>query len=253
MIGLDPLLRHNPLIRFSVSHRIHAVATLLIFLLSGCGGEDTPRAGRQSAKPDTVAEDPTTTDSKRRILFFGDSITAGYGVDPDDAYPAIIQDMIDDNGWPFIAVNGGLSGETSAGGLRRIDWMLRQPVDVFVLELGGNDGLRGVAVGATRSNLKAIIEKVREKYPDAAVVVAGMRLPPNLGRPFTNSFADIFPEVAEETGSELIPFIGEDVIGRDRYIQMDGIHPNASGHEVIAETVWEYLEPILEARLEPAS
>lgn len=229
------------------------MAIVLVLLLLGCGGQESPETRTPTDNPTAVSEDPTASDSRKRILFFGDSITAGYGLDPEDAFPAIIQEMIDDRDWPYVTVNAGLSGETSAGGLRRIDWMLREPVDVFVLELGGNDGLRGVPVGATRSNLQDIIGKVRAKYPEAAVVVAGMRLPPNLGRMFAGKFAEIFPKVAEATDSELIPFIGEDVIGRDRLMQMDGIHPNASGHEVIAETVWKHLEPILEARLEPAS
>ena len=257
MIGLNPLLRHNRSIRFSLPGRIHAAVTILILLAVGCGGEDPAQTDPREAESSTVAEDQsaveTRPEARPRILFFGDSITAGYGLDPDEAFPAIIQEKIDDRGWPYVAVNAGLSGETSAGGLRRIDWMLKQPVDVFVLELGGNDGLRGIPAGVTRQNLRAIIEKVKGKYPDATVVVAGMRLPPNLGRRFTDSFRRIFPEIAEETDSELIPFIGEDVIGRDRLLQMDGIHPTAAGHEVIAETVWKHLESILESRLEPAS
>lgn len=251
MILLSPLLRHYNPIRSAVRYRIHASLTILALLAIGCRDDASVRQNQRSSLGDGVsAGEVHSTEARRRVLFFGDSITSGYGLDPQEAYPALLQNRIDDLGWPFEAVNAGLSGETTAGGLRRIDWMLREPVDVFVLELGGNDGLRGVPVGATRQNLLDIIGKVREKYPDAAIVVAGMRMPPNLGQAFADRFASIFPEVAEETGATLIPFIGKDVIGRRLLVQLDGVHPTAAGHEVLAETVWEYLEPVLRERLE---
>lgn len=183
--------------------------------------------------------------SPRRILFFGDSITAGHGIDEDQAFPALIQQKIDSLDWNFKVVNGGLSGETSAGGLRRIDWMLRQPVSVFVLELGGNDGLRGIDLDATEKNLQKIIDKVKAKYPDAPIILAGMQVPPNLGPDYTEKFKDMYPELAERNSVTLIPFLLKDVGGHPELNQADGIHPTARGHQIIAETVWDTLKPIL--------
>ena len=183
----------------------------------------------------------------KTILFFGDSLTAGYGLeDPSvQAFPALIQKKIDDAGLPWSAVNAGLSGETSAGGLRRVDWILRQHVKVFVLELGGNDGLRGLPPETTRANLQAIIDRVRAKYPAAKIVLAGIAAPPNMGADFTRAFAAIFPELAEKNGVTLIPFLLEGVGGRPEFNQPDGIHPNVQGHAIVAETVWKVLKPLL--------
>lgn len=181
----------------------------------------------------------------QRILFFGDSITAGYGIQEQQAYPALIQQKIDSLGWNFEVVNGGLSGETSAGGLRRIDWMLRQPVDLFVLELGGNDGLRGIDPDVTKSNLQKIIDKVEKAYPEAPIVLAGMQVPPNLGPDYTESFKEIYPELAKENDIQLIPFLLKGVGGKEKLNQSDGIHPTAKGHKVLAENVWKVLKPIL--------
>lgn len=180
-----------------------------------------------------------------RILFFGDSITAGHGIDTEKAFPALIQQKIDSLGWDFKAVNGGLSGETSAGGLRRVDWMLRQPVSVFVLELGGNDGLRGIDLDVTQKNLQKIIDKVNTKYPEARIVLAGMQVPPNLGPEYTEKFKEMYPELAHKNDLTLIPFLLEGVGGHPQYMQGDGIHPNVKGHRIIAETVWDTLRPIL--------
>ncbi|GAA5521249.1 arylesterase [Aliifodinibius salicampi] len=189
-------------------------------------------------------------DNPQRILFFGDSITAGHGIDENEAFPALIQQRIDSLGWNYKVINGGLSGETSAGGLRRIDWMLRQPVDVFVLELGGNDGLRGVDLSTTKDNLQKIIDKVREKYPEATIVLAGMQVPPNLGQEYTEEFRKMYPELAEENDTELVPFLLEGVGGNKELNQSDGIHPTAEGHKVLAENVWEVLKPILKIKKE---
>ncbi len=185
-------------------------------------------------------------DNPKRILFFGDSITAGYGIEQENAFPALIQQKIDSLSWNFKAVNAGLSGETSAGGLRRVDWMLRQPVSVFVLELGGNDGLRGIDLDATRKNLQKIIDKVESKYPEAKIILAGMQVPPNLGPEYTREFKEMYPRLAEKNNTELIPFLLEGVGGDSDLNQSDGIHPTAKGHKVIAETIWETLKPILQ-------
>lgn len=182
---------------------------------------------------------------RRTLVFFGDSLTAGYGVDPDEAYPALIQRKIDDAGLAWRVVNAGLSGETTAGGLRRLDWIMRQPIDLFVLELGGNDGLRGIPPGVTRANLQAMIERVRARHPRCTVVLAGMQVPPNLGADYARAFADIYPGLARETGAKLIPFLLENVGGIPRLNQADGIHPTAEGHTVVAETVWKTLLPLL--------
>ena len=181
----------------------------------------------------------------KTLLFFGDSLTAGYGVDPDEAYPALVQRKIDDAGRPWRVVNAGLSGETTAGGLRRLDWILRQHVDLFVIELGGNDGLRGIDPATTRANLVAMIERVRQRYPDAAVVLAGMQLPTNMGPDYTRAFAAIYPEVAKETRATLIPFLLDRVGGVPSLNQADGIHPNAEGHRIVAEIVWQFIQPQL--------
>ncbi|PAU93091.1 arylesterase [Aliifodinibius salipaludis] len=184
----------------------------------------------------------------KRILFFGDSITAGYGIGEENAFPAFIQQKIDSLDWNFKAVNGGSSGETSAGGLSRIDWMLRQPVSVFVLELGGNDGLRGIDLDATKQNLQKIIDKVEAKYPDASIVITGMQVPPNLGPDYTREFKEIYPELAEENNAELIPYFLDELGGDSELMQSDGIHPTEAGHRLLADKTWNVLKPILESK-----
>jgi len=181
----------------------------------------------------------------KTLLFYGDSLTAGYGLDPDEAYPALIQQKIDQAGLAWRVVNAGLSGETTAGGLRRLDWILRQKVDIFVIELGGNDGLRGVQPDVTRANLQTMIDRVRAKYPDVVVVLAGMQVPTNMGPDFTAAFAKIYPELAEANDAVLIPFLLEGVGGVPELNLPDGIHPTAEGHRLVAETVWRHVEPLL--------
>jgi acyl-CoA thioesterase-1 len=181
----------------------------------------------------------------KTLLFFGDSLTAGYGVDPDEAYPALIQRKLADAGRPWRVVNAGLSGETTAGGLRRLDWILRQRVDVFVIELGGNDGLRGIDPATTRANLIAMIDRVRQRNPDVTIVLAGMQLPTNMGPDYTQAFAAIYPEIARERRVTLIPFLLDRVGGVPALNQPDGIHPTAEGHRIVADTVWQTLEPLL--------
>jgi acyl-CoA thioesterase I len=183
----------------------------------------------------------------RTVLFFGDSLTAGYGLDDPatEAYPAIIQRKIRAAGLPWRVVNAGLSGETSAGGLRRVDWILRQRVDCFVLELGGNDGLRGIPPATTAANLQAIIDRVRAKDPAARIVLVGIEAPPNMGKDFTRAFAAIFPALAAKNHLPLVPFLLAGIVGRPGLDQPDGIHPTAQGHAVVAETVWTVLKPVL--------
>ncbi len=179
------------------------------------------------------------------ILCLGDSLTAGYGLELEEAYPSILQEKIDASGLPFKVINGGLSGETSAGGLRRIDWMLRRQVDILVLALGANDGLRGLEVAATHRNLQAIIDRARQKNPKIKILIAGMKAPPNMGREFTENFAAIYPSLAKTNNAHLIPFLLEGVAAEPTLNLADGMHPNAQGHKILAETLWRYLEPLL--------
>ena len=181
----------------------------------------------------------------KTIIFFGDSLTAGYGVDPDEAYPALIQGKIEAGHLPWRVVNAGLSGETTAGGLRRLDWILRQPVDIFFIELGGNDGLRGVDTATTRANLKAMITRIRQRNPAITVIIAGMQMPTNMGPEYTRDFAALYPEIARQTGSVLVPFLLEGVGGIPSLNLPDGIHPTPRGHAIIADTVWTTLRPLL--------
>ncbi|TVR49677.1 MAG: arylesterase [Puniceicoccaceae bacterium] len=190
---------------------------------------------------------PAATDDPRApaVLFFGDSLTAGYGIDPDRAYPALIQERLEAAGLPHRVINAGLSGETTAAGLRRVDWILRQPVAVFVLALGGNDGLRGIPPEVTRRNLEGIIERVRSTHPEARILLAGMQAPPNMGPDFTRDFAAIFPELAHNHEVDLLPFLLEGVGGNPDLNLPDGVHPTPKGHRVIADLVWPALQPLL--------
>jgi acyl-CoA thioesterase I len=183
----------------------------------------------------------------RTLVFFGDSLTAGYGLTNPaiESYPALIQKKLEEERLPWRVVNAGLSGETTSGGLRRIDWILRQPVDIFVLALGANDGLRGISPAVSRSNLQQIVERVRAKNPKAKIVVAGMQMPPAMGEDYTREFGAMFPAVAEKNGATLIPFLLEGVGARPEFNQGDRIHPNAAGHEIMAKHVWTVIRPLL--------
>lgn len=181
------------------------------------------------------------------LVFFGDSLTAGYGLDDPatEAYPALVQKKIDAAHLPWHVVNAGLSGETTSGGARRIDWVLRQPVDIFVLALGGNDGLRGIDPGISRTSLQRIIDRVHEKYPQAKIVLAGMMMPPSLGADYTRQFAAMYPELAQKNSATFLPFLLEGVGGVPTLNQADQIHPNPRGHTMVAETVWKVIKPLL--------
>ncbi|HEU4343859.1 MAG TPA: arylesterase [Candidatus Binatia bacterium] len=179
------------------------------------------------------------------ILFLGDSITAGYGVDPSEAFPALIEKKIRGKGWNFRVVNAGQSGDTTAGGLSRLDWLLKNRIDVLVLELGANDGLRGLPVENMKKNLQAIIDRTKERYPEAKIVIAGMVVPPNMGSEYSRRFEAAFRELAKKNKAALIPFILEGVAGVRASNLPDGIHPAARGHQIVAANVWKVLEPIL--------
>lgn len=183
--------------------------------------------------------------SPKVLLFYGDSLTAGYGNSPEEAFPALIEKALNKKGKAYKVVNAGLSGETSAGGLSRLDWVLRQPINVFVLELGANDGLRGLPLDQTRKNLQAIIDKVSLKNPGVKIVIAGMLVPPNMGGDYTAEFKKIFPELARRNKATLIPFLLKDVAGNEKLNIADGIHPNVEGHKIVAQTVLKIIEPLL--------
>ncbi len=183
----------------------------------------------------------------KTVIFFGDSLTAGYGLEEPatEAFPALIQNKITAAHLPWRVVNAGLSGETTAGGLRRVDWILRQPVDVFVLALGGNDGLRGIDPAVSRANLQGIIDRVRAKNPSAKIILAGMMMPANMGEDYVRAFHDLYPALAEKNGVALVPFLLEGVGGNPGLNQRDGIHPNVRGHAIVAENVWKVLHLLL--------
>jgi acyl-CoA thioesterase I len=190
----------------------------------------------------------TTTDTiakTKTIVFFGNSLTAGYGLTPQEAFPALIQNKIDSLGLPYRVINAGVSGETSTGGDARIDWILKQPLDVFILELGANDGLRGIPLAQTKKSLQSIIDKVKAKYPSAKLILAGMQIPPNMGANYTTEFKNIYPELATRNNMTLIPFLLEGVGGEAKLNQEDGIHPSAEGAKIVAENIWKVLQPLL--------
>jgi len=233
---------------------------LLCALAMACGGSSAARDTASSTKPASPPESPsaaatgasgatdtvpTTLDERRTILFLGTSLTAGLGLDPDSAYPQQIQRKIDASGLSYQVVNGGVSGETSAGLLRRLDWVLRRPADVVVVETGANDGLRGLPVSATRSTIGAILSRIRRDRPNAAILLVQMEAPPNLGQEYTSAFHAMFPEVAREHGATLLPFMLAGVAGEQRLNQADGIHPNNDGERIVAENVWRALRPVL--------
>lgn len=215
-----------------------------LLVIFGCqAGERnvTTDAAEQAAS--ASPEEPTG--ERGTVLMLGTSLTAGYGLQPEDAYPALIQQRVDSARLPFRVVNAGVSGETSAGALRRLDWLMRQDFDVLLIETGANDMLRGMDLDSTRANIEAIIERVGRERPDVSIVLAGMLAPPNLGRSYAADFAAIFPDLARRHQVTLIPFLLDGVGGVAEMNQGDGIHPNEEGAELVAGTVWEVLEPVL--------
>lgn len=210
----------------------------ILLVSAGCLG-----AGLLAAEVKPAAPAPMQT-----LLVLGDSLGAGYGVEPEEAWPALIQEKVGRAGLPFTVVNASVSGDTTAGGVRRIEWQLKRPVDVLVLELGGNDGLRGLPPATTHSNLITIITRTRARYPHAAIVIAGMEMPLNMGAEFADKFAAVFPDVAKSQQATLIPRLLAQVGGVRELNQPDMIHPTAAGHGVVASNVWVVLEPVLRKR-----
>lgn len=214
----------------------------LIFLNS-CKNEENQSASSSEENP---VEKQVSAENKKEeapvVLFFGTSLTAGLGLDTTEAYPALIQKKMDSLGMDYSVVNAGLSGETTASGLNRLDWVFKQNVDVLVIELGANDGLRGVSLKETKSNLEQIINTAREKNPEVKIILAGMQIPPNMGEEYTSEFRSLFPDLAEQYNLELIPFLLEGVAGDPKLNQEDGIHPTAEGQQILANNVWKVLK-----------
>ena len=219
---------------------IKLLACILILTLFGCGDPVKP-AEVQSQPPEK--EQPKI--KEKVILCFGNSLTEGYGLKPEESYPSLLQNRIDSLGLNYRVVNAGISGETTAGGKSRLGWVLKNKVDIFILELGANDGLRGIPIKETKRNLQSIIDTVQLKIPDVKIVLAGMQIPPNLGEKYTQEFKAIFPALAEENSVHLIPFLLQDVAGEIELNQEDGIHPTAEGTKLVLENVWKVLVPVL--------
>lgn len=219
---------------------------LSLFLLLSCGADTSKKEKTTQEEFNKVDNQISANNKKKTILFFGDSLTAGYGLeDENDAFPALIQSRIDSLDLGYTVINSGLSGETTAGGRSRIKWVLNQNVDIFVLELGANDGLRGVPLNETKENLQAIIDIVLEENPETKIILAGMQLPPNMGQDYTSEFRTIFPDLAKKNKLELIPFLLKDVGGIPELNQGDGIHPTVEGQKIVAENVWAVLKNVL--------
>ena len=218
----------------------------LIIILFSCKTDAKKTTSKKEVTTNVVSTKTENTTNNKCIVVFGDSLTAGYGLeDVKDAYPGLLQQKIDSLQLGYTVINSGISGETTAGGKNRIDWVLNQKPSVFILELGANDGLRGVPLTETKMNLQYIINAVKTKYPSTKIVLAGMKIPPNFGQDYTNEFKNIFPALAQKNQVALIPFLLENVGGIPSLNQSDGIHPTAKGHKILAKNVWEVLAPIL--------
>ena len=211
---------------------------LLIIFFTSCGNMATKKADAEGKKENTVESKLEAKSESKVILFFGNSLTAGMGLDPNEAFPALIQEKVDSLQLAYKVVNAGLSGETTASGKNRLGWVLNSDIDVFVLELGANDGLRGISLEETRRNLQEIIDVVKQKNPNTTIILAGMQIPPNMGQDYTSEFRDIFPDLAKKNKIGLIPFLLEDVAGNPELNQPDGIHPTAEGQKIIANNIW---------------
>jgi acyl-CoA thioesterase-1 len=214
----------------------------LLFVLAAWITSCSASTEKKQAEEGNQVVDST---ANKTILFFGNSLTAGYGIDPEESFAGRIQTRLDSLKKEFRVINGGLSGETTAGGLSRLDWFLEEEPYLFVLELGGNDGLRGIALTETKKNLLAIVDKVQAKYPNTKIILAGMQIPPNMGQEYTEEFKAIYPAVAKEKNIELIPFLLEGVAGNPDLNLPDGIHPTAEGHRLVMETLWPYISKAL--------
>lgn len=220
---------------------------LLLLFFVGCGKTDkkNDREVIESEQSSKNSAEERAHSAGKSIVFFGNSLTAGMGLEPEQAFPALIQKKLDSLNLDYFVINAGISGETTASGESRIGWLMRDKIDVFILELGANDGLRGIPLSETRENLQSIIDTVKENNPNVKIVLAGMQIPPNMGPEYTSGFRQLFPDLAKKNDAYLIPFLLEDVAGIPEFNQADGIHPTIEGQRIVAENVWEVLKPIL--------
>jgi acyl-CoA thioesterase-1 len=225
--------------------QLSLAAVVCLLVAAGCrGNAPTEQASNPSQPQPQAAAPDAAADERPKIVALGDSLTAGLGLVESQAYPALLQQKIDADGYAFTVVNAGVSGDTSAGGLRRLDWALEGDVKVLIVALGANDGLRGLPVGAMKENLGRIIERAKEE--EIVVLLAGMEAPPNYGADYTEAFRRVYPELAREHGVRLLPFLLANVAGDSALNQSDGIHPNARGAAIIADGIWRVLQPILD-------
>jgi acyl-CoA thioesterase-1 len=221
-----------------------------VFLgMFSCGDSTSKKADEKTNEAATeqteIATETSDASATKTILFFGNSLTAGYGLDTKESFPSLIQNRLDSLDLKYTVINAGLSGETTAAGKNRLNWVLKQKVEIFVLELGANDGLRGIPLSETRANLQTIIDVVLEKNADTQIILAGMQIPPNMGQEYTTEFRTIFPDLAKENEIELIPFLLDGVAGIPDLNLPDGIHPTAEGQKIVRENVWVVLEGLL--------
>jgi len=213
--------------------------TILLSFGTGCKNDNAKTVNTAAEKQPVVAA------QRKNIVFFGNSLTAAYQLSPEQGFPALLQQTIDSLRLDYTCVNAGLSGETTADGVNRVEWVLQQPVSIFILELGGNDALRGLPVAASKKNLQMILDKVKVRYPECTLVLAGMQAPPNLGKVYTTAFREMYPALAKANGAVLIPFLLEGVAADPSLNLEDGIHPNIAGQKIVAKNVWRILEGIL--------
>jgi acyl-CoA thioesterase-1 len=222
----------------------------LLFAVLGCAADnDTTKtntsAGKAAVSPVSSASSADSSSNKVTVLFFGTSLTAGYGLDPSIAFPRLIQLKSDSTSTPIVAINAGLSGETSAGALRRIDWALRRPVDVVLIETGGNDALRALDPDSLEANVRGIIRRAKEIQPRARILLAVMESPPNLGARYNARFRQAYVDVAKSENVTLVPFLLDKVAGHSELNQDDGVHPNEKGERIVAENIWKALQPVV--------
>jgi acyl-CoA thioesterase I len=240
------LLNHVRMqLRFELPWRIPLLAILLAVAWA-CGKSDREAVSRHapSGAAASAVQDPSAPPARPRIVALGDSLTAGYGLLESQSYPALLQQHIDTDGYEYEVVNAGVSGDTTAGGLRRLDWALEGNVRVLIVGLGGNDGLRGLAVAEMKQNLTMIVQRAKER--GVAVILAGIEAPPNFGQEYATAFRQAFRDVALKERVIFIPFLLQNVAGRPELNQGDGIHPNVQGAAVVADTVWKVLRPVLD-------
>ncbi|MEO9479215.1 MAG: arylesterase [Maribacter dokdonensis] len=218
---------------------------LVLLLFVGCGETTEKKPSETQAEVENTDKKEEVSTDDKVILFYGNSLTAAYGLDVKEGFPNRIQQKLDSLGLDYKVINSGLSGETTSGGLNRLDWVLNQPVDIFVLELGANDGLRGIPIAETMNNLQEMIDMVKDKNPDTKIVLAGMQIPPNMGTDYASQFKAMYPALAESNNIHLIPFLLEGVAGDPSLNLEDGIHPTAEGQRIVTNNVWKILKTIV--------